>query len=119
MMNIKSTFFRIAAGTGALTISLVPILAPLDVLLLLSLLLIPTASIFFRTKVNFRFVDYLCSLVASVPMVLVVISRFSGFSGNQIFNSFNLYCLPMAFVIIGICWFAGLAIVRRDPPAKG
>lgn len=72
--------------------------------------LILLLAVFLRKKARWRVADFALGLLAAEAVTLTIISHFSGFTGREVFEPFNLRWLLDVSMFIAPPWLLGLGL---------
>ena len=72
--------------------------------------LVFVAAVLWAYFVPWSKLEFLISLSPVPAVVLVIVAYYSGFTGRDLFNSFNLFYVALVCLVIGVPWLAGSAL---------
>jgi hypothetical protein len=72
--------------------------------------LILVCAIVFRRVLRWHVLDFVLGWFAAEFVTLCVIAHFTGFTGLEVFNHFNLSWLAFMSLFVGLPWLVGLGI---------
>lgn len=74
------------------------------------MVLVLLAAVVWAMLVPWSKVEFLVSLCPVPVVVLLVVAHYSGFTGSELFNSFNLAYVAQICLVLGLPWLAGTVL---------